>query len=378
MTIQSNTAYKWRLDIIRNHTKIGEATFNSMQVQFVENANITRSMRAEIPKAGFKTNEIDFLDEGAIHFDGSLCFDGTWCFDNGSHWGKVNIDFDMFSDRLKPILIINDQEYNFGEFLVIAAPLTDDGLEQIYNIEAYDDTMLLSQSTLDTRKYYPAGKKYLDIVSEMLTECGINKIFFDNTEASITIDHEYAIGTNYLTIVNDLLDEIGYSHVYAGRDGYLFIQKKITKNTADYYYTDKNSTIVSAVRTDTDIYSLPNVIVGYVSSPDIPTVLRVKKVNDDVNSVISTVRRGYNVVQAFQFDDCPDIDTLSRSVEQKFFDYTQATETAEVETYPDGAHPYGSYVALGHSNDNGLYREVEWSIDANGTMKHKLERKVFV
>lgn len=376
MTIQSNISY--RLDIIRKHTKIGEAKAKSFHVQFVEDAEVTRTMRTVVPKSGFKTNPIQILKEGSIFFNGTLFFDGTWCFDNKAHWETMPIDFDMFSDRLRPIMIIDGNEYELGDFVVIASPLTDDGIEQLYNIEAYDETMVLKQSTLPTRKYYSAGTKYIDIIMELLTECGIEKIIKDDTNAEITIDHEYAIGTNYLSIINDLLDEIGYAHVYAGASGYIFIRNNTTKNSADYYYTDQNSKITSAVKTDTDIYSLPNVIVGYVSSPDIPDVLRAVRVNDNPKSVISTVRRGYNIVKAFQFNDCPDIETLSRSVDQKFIEASQATETAEIETRPDGNHEYGSYVALGHSEENALYREVEWDINSNGIMRHKLERKVFV
>lgn len=376
--IQSNTSYKWRIDIVRNHTKIGEAKAKSLNINFVEDAEVTRSIKAVVPKSGFNTNKIEAFVKGTIYFDGSLCFDSSWCFDTGDHWEIVEVDFNMFSDRLRPVVEIGDQEHNFGDFLVIAAPLTDSGVEQTYSIEAYDETMLLKQSTLATRKYYAAGTKYLNIIMELLTECGINKVIKDDTSAAITIDHEYAIETTYLEIVNELLDEIGYSHVYAGADGYIFVRKNITKATADFYYNDKNSTITSAIKTDTDIYSLPNVVVGYVSSPDIPTVLRAKRTNDNPNSVISTIRRGYNVVQSYQFDDCPDLDTLSRAVDQKFLEASQATETAEIQTMPDGDHEYGSYIALGHSDNNGLYREVEWSVSANGTMKHKLERKVLV
>lgn len=378
MMIQSNMNYKWRLDIIRKYTKIGEALMKSMQIQFVENADVTRTLKVVIPRDGFKTNPIAVLRERKIFFDGTRFFDGTWSFEESSDWVLVDVDFNMFSDRIRPVLIVGDKEHNFGDFMVIAAPMTDDGREKIYSIEAYDETMLLKQSTLATRKYYPTGTLYMDIIMGLLTECGIQKIIKDDTNAAITIDREYSIGTNYLKIVNELLEEIGYSHVYAGADSYCFVRRNITKNYADFYYNDKNSTITSAIKTDTDIYSLPNVVVGFVSSPDIPTVLRTVRVNDNPNSVISTVRRGYNVVQSYKFDDCPDIDTLSRAVDQKFLEASQATETAEIETMPDGNHEFGSYIALGHSEENALYREVEWTITANGTMSHKLERKVLV
>lgn len=377
MMIPSNTQYKWRLDIIRKHTKIGEARVKSCSVDFVEDAEVTRTMKAKVPYDGFKLEGIRIKqDEEIIYFDGSRYFNGSWCFASvAGKWLEVENTFDMFSDRLRPVMVIDGEEYNFGDFMVIAAPLEDDGKEYVYDIEAYDETMTLKQAALTERKYYALNSSYMTIIKSMLTDCGLSKVIEDPTDARITIDHEYAIGTPYLDIINELLDEIGYSHIYSGQSGYVYLTKSITKQTADYTYSDKNSTIVDAIKTDTDIYSLPNVVVGYVSSPDIPTVLKYKRVNDNPKSVISTVRRGYNVVKAFELNDCPDLLTLQLAVDNKFLEFTQATEKASITTMPDGNHLYGSYVSLG---ENGLFREVGWSIDFDGKMTHDLERKAFV
>ena len=376
--IQSNTRYNWRLDLIRNHAKIGEARIKSMTINFVEDADITRTMRATIPVDGFATNPYEIKVHKGIYFDGTLKFNGTWGFGGVDKWEYVDTEFSLFSDRIRPVVEIDGTESNYGDYVVIAAPTTYDGKEKVYDIEAYDEIMLVSQSSIPARKYYAAGTPYLTIIQALLMECGISKIYAEDNNLAITVDHEYALGTSYLTIINELLDEIGYSHVYAGSNGYVFLHTNNTKSTADFTYTDKNSTITSEIKSNTDIYSLPNVIVGYVSNPDISTVLRVAKINDNPNSLISTVRRGYNVVQAYQFDDCPDVATLTRAVDQKFLEATQATETAEIETMPDGNHEYGSYINLGVDDDNSLFREIEWQVTAGGTMSHKLERRVFV
>ena len=186
------------------------------------------------------------------------------------------------------------------------------------------------------------------------------------------------VSTTYLEIVNALLEEIGYSPIYAGQSGYLYLTKNALKTTADYVYNDDNSTLIDSISTDTDIYSLPNVVVGFVSSPDIPTVMKYKRVNDNPESVISTVRRGYSVVEAFELDDCPDAATLQLAVDNRFLQSTQATETATITTMPDGNHPFGSNVSLGQNGTNTLFREVGWSIEFGGKMTHDLERKAFV
>lgn len=375
MMIPSNTHYDWRLDIIRKHIKVGEARIKSCTVDFVEDAEVTRTMKAEVPVDGFKMNST-LIKTSGILFDGSRCFDGSWSFSES--WAEMKNTFDMFSDRLRPVMIINDEEFDFGDYMVIAAPLTDDGKEYIYDIEAYDETMLLKQAALTERKYYMAGTPYLNVIGSMLTDCGLSKIIEDPTNAVITIDHEYAIGTPYLDIINELLEEINYSPIYAGQSGYLYLTQNGTKNTADYIYNDDNSTIIDSIKTDTDIYSLPNVVIGFVSSPDLPTVMKYKRVNDNPESVISTVRRGYSVVEAFELDDCPDAATLQLTVDNRFLQSTQATEKAEISTMPDGNHPYGSYISLGQNGINSLFREVGWSVEFGGNMTHNLERKAFV
>ena len=380
MMIPSNTQYKWRIDIIRKHAKIGEAKAKSCTVDFVESADVTRTMKAQIPIDGFEIGDTYIKqNEEYIYFDGTRYFDSTWCFSSVSgKWVKVQNNFDMFSDRLRPVVVIGDNEYNYGDFMVIAAPLTNDGKERVYDIEAYDETMTLKQAALTERKYFAAGNNYLTIIGSMLTDCGLSRIITDSTNVSITIDHEYAIGTPYLDIINELLKEINYSPIYVGSSGYVFLTQNGTKQVADYTYTDDNSTIVDSIQTDTDIYSLPNVVVGFVSSPDIPSVLTYKRVNNNPKSEISTVRRGYSVVESLELDDCPDMATLKLAVDNKFLEATQATEKATITTMPDGSHPYGSYVNLGQCGVHGLFREVGWSIEFGGKMTHNLERKAFV
>lgn len=380
MTILSNTSYDWRIDLVRNHARIGNARFKSCTVEFIQNADVTRTMKAKIPVDGFIVeNTYIKQNEDIIYFNGTRCFNGSWCFAtiNGK-WIATENKFDMFSDRLRPVMVIDGVEYNLGDFMIIGAPVTDDGKELCYDIEAYDETMIIKQSALTERKYFTYGTHYLSVIGELLIDCGLNRILGDNTNAAITIDHEYGIGTSHLKIINELLAEMNYSPVYAGEDGYLFLTQNKTQITGDYTYTDQNSSIIDSIKVNTDIYSLPNVIVGYTSSPDTSTVLKHTKVNNDPNSEISVQRRGYNVVATYQFDDCPDLATLQQAVNYKYLEATQATETVTISTMPDGHHIYGTYVNFGQDGIGNLYREVGWAIEFGGKMTHTLERKVFV
>ena len=380
MTILSNTNYEWRLELLRKHGKIGEAKFKSCSVEFVENADVMKTMKAVIPVDGFEVENIWInKPEELIYFNGTRCFDGTWCFTSiNGLWIETENEFDMFSDRIRPVVSINGTDYDFGEFLIVAAPLEDDGKEYCYNIEAYDETMILKQSALTSRMYFARNTSYISIVSSLIANCGLTRISSYGTNLKTTVDHEYAIGTPYLTIINELLNEINYAPVHSGENGYLYLEPNSSKIVADYVYSDDNSTLIDSIKSDTDIYSLPNVIIGYTSSPDTNTVLKYKKTNSDPRSAISTVRRGYNVVETIELSDCPDYATLQQVVNNRYNQATQATETATVVTMPDGNHLFGTYVSIGEKGTNTLYREVGWSIEFGGQMTHNLERKVFV
>jgi hypothetical protein len=284
----------------------------------------------------------------------------------------------MFSDRLRPVMTIDDVDYDFGEFMIVAAPLEDDGKEYCYNIEAYDETMMLKQSALTSRLFYPKNTKYMSIVSSLIANCGITRINYNDNDFRTNIDHEFSVGTSYLTIINQLLDEINYAHVHAGENGYMYLEENKTKIAADYIYSDNNSALIDSIKKDTDIYSLPNVVIGYTSSPDALSSIRYQRTNNDPSSAISTVRRGYNVVETIELSDCPNYNVLKQVVNNRFNQVTQATETATVMTMPDGNHLFGSFVSIGEKGLNEIYREVGWSIEFGGHMTHNLERRVFV
>ena len=380
MTILSNTNYEWRLELLRQGGKIGEATFKSCTVDYVENADVMRTMKAMIPVDGFHVENIRIKqDEEYIYFDGTRCFDGSWCFSSiNGLWIETENSFDMFSDRIRPVMAINGTDYPLGVFMIVAAPIEDDGKERCYNVEAYDETMILKQSALTSRRYFSGSTVYLSAITTLIAACGLSRVLKDDSIVWFTKEREYAVGTPYLTIINELLGEINYAPVHAGANGYLYLEEKKTKIVADYVYSDENSKLIDSIKMDTDIYSLPNVIIGYTTSPDRSSVLKYKRTNSDPSSAISIVRRGYNVVETIELSDCHSAGMLQEIVNSRFEEASQATETATITTMPDGDHMYGTYVSLGQNGTNALYREVGWSIEFGGQMTHNLERKVFI
>lgn len=336
--------YDFRIDLLRNNVKIGEARCLSAEVTFRRSAEVCRGLRMTISSDFFRMSP--------------------------------GIQFDMFSDRIRPVLIQDGIEEYFGIFMIIANPqkLSDTG--STYEIEAYDETMTLKQATYTQRTNYAAGTKYITAISSILTTCGFSQVITADTDAVLPADVEIAPGESYLDTINTFLEGINYQAVHADSFGKIVIRPNINKATADHVYSNR---IIPPITRTTDIYDLPNVLVGMASDPDRNPLYYVKE-NTDPQSAISIPRRGYRVMKTYNVRNIADQATLEAYINQKYLESTQVTETVQIETNLEGGHEYGDSVQLRTDLINGLFTEAEWSVSfgVNGTMTHKLERKVFV
>lgn len=335
----------FRVDLLRQNVKIGTARCTDVFVTFRKNAEVCRGMKITLAADLFR------MSPGVV--------------------------FDMFNDRLRPVVVIDGREYSLGVFMTISAPKTLSDTGSLIEIEGYDETMILKQAAYTDRTNYAAGTKYITIVQSILTECGFSQVVAVDSDAVLPADVEVAPGKTYLDTINYFLDGINYQHVHADSSGRILLQPNEEKTTADHVYTDTSGMIVPPISHTTDIYNLPNVLVGVASSPD-RTPLRYEKENTDLNSQISIPKRGYKVVKVYSVNNVADQATLEAYIEQKYLEASQITETLNIETALEGGHEYGDTVNVNTKLISGLFNEIEWSIDSRGTMKHTLERKVFV
>ena len=337
----------FRIDLLRQRIKIGEARCTDADIRFNRDAEICRALKTKMSSTDFRMSP--------------------------------GITFDKFTDRIRPVLFVGDKEYPLGVFMTIASPETMSDTGSMYELEAYDETMILKQAAFTSRTNYVAGTRYLYIVNQMLTECGFSEVVSVSNSAVLPAAIEIAPGTTYLEAINYFLDGINYQHVHADSRGRIILQPNTEKQTADHIYSDKNGMIIPPISQTTDIYNLPNVLIGVASSPD-RSVLTYKKENTDPNSQISIPRRGYRVVKKYQINNIADQATLKDYIDQKYLETSQITETVNMSTALEGGHEFGDTVQLRTSLISGLFNEIEWriSLGASGTMTHKLERKIFV
>ena len=339
----------FRMEIIRDSIPIGRLLCRSVSIRFDASAEVMRGMQANV-----FANRQD-MAEGFI--------------------------WNMFTDRLRPVLIRDGVETPLGVFMVIAAPESLNETGNYLGIEAYDETMLLKQAALTSRKFYAAGTSYITAIENLLTECGFGNILADANAGTMQISREFAVGTTYLEIINTLLEEINYNPVHTDANGYVILTRKANKTTADFVYKDRDEfKLLGSIERDTDIYEKPNVLVGVISNPQTTPTVYTRE-NDDPTSILSTYRRGYRVVKIYKMGNMASQAELEAYIDAELLNAMQTTETVNFETLAEAGHEYGNTVQLATGLIEGLYTETFYQIDISinkARMRHTGERRVFV
>lgn len=339
----------FRMDILRNGIPIGRLLCKSVSIRFDANAEVMRGMQANV-----YANRQEMTP--------------------GFTWN-------MFTDRLRPVLIEDGAETSLGRFMIIAAPESLSETGNYYNIEAYDETMLLKQAAATSRKFFAAGTAYLTAIEQLLTECGFANILRDESTATMQISREFSVGETYLEIINTLLEEMNYNPVHTDVNGYVILTAKQQRGTADFIYRDRTEfKLLGAIERDMDIYEKPNVLVGVISNPQTTPTVYTRE-NNDPTSILSIYQRGYRVVKMYKMSNMASQEELEAYIDAELLGAMQTTETVNFETLAEGGHEYGNTVQLATDLIEGLYTETFYQIDitpGKARMKHKGERRVFV
>ena len=341
----------FRMEIVRNGVPIGKLFCRSITIRFDSDSEVMRGMQMVM--------NADRYDMGR----------------NGE------LVFDMFTDRLRPVLIEDDTETALGLFTITTATESIAETGRYYNVEAYDETMLLKQAAFQNRTFYAQGSSYIDTITQLLTDCGLVNISADPNSATLQIDREFAVGETYLSVINTLLDEINYYPVHADANGFIVLKAKEQKQTADFVYSDlRDFKLIGEIQKDTDVYQKPNVITGVLSNPS-ETPIIYTEVNDDAESLLSTVRRGYEVVKVIKYNNIASAAELEASVKAEMLNAKQETETVNFVSKVEAGHEFGSTVQLATSLIEGLYTEKSYEIQidiSSARMRHTAERRRFI
>ncbi|WP_279194198.1 hypothetical protein, partial [Holdemania massiliensis] len=155
--------------------------------------------------------------------------------------------------------------------------------------------------------------------------------------------------------------------------------KKDKKNVPDHIYREG---YLSKIKPDLsvfeDVYKIPNVFVGIVSRPESEPII-YRKVNDDPDSIISTVGRGFEIVKVENLNDIANEEELKSYIDDIYLQSVQTVEKVEFSTAIEPDHTFQELIQIETKSISGLYKETAWNIDLTptGKMSHTVERKVY-
>lgn len=323
---------------------------------------------------------------GSISFDSTGEIMGTASFRIKE--GKLKEYAKFYADmRIRPVMIQidnhkNKQEYPLGVYIMMSPVKSGEDNTVIWNVDCYDKSIILKEDKLQDRIYLPSGSNYVAEVKKLLLSAGMDKYSIENSEALLSSDVEFEIGRSKLEVINELLYAINYYPIHFNENGFAVSSRYIEpmqRETEIEYITDHKSIILEGVQQSNDLYNIPNIIIRYVDNPD-SDPLRSIYINDNPDSIISTVRRGRNIVDVDTVDDIADQDTLDAYTKRIAIEKSQACDSVNLRTGITVGHGFRNCIFV---RDDELdiatkYIEYSWSMDlaVGGIMTHQLKRVV--
>ena len=335
---------RYRIDVLRNYIPIG--------VLPAESCSITYNSDAEIKRSASITCNLGLM--------------------------RLTVpELNRMGDRISPIIIDdNGVEHREGIYMMIASPKTYGDAYDSVNLELYDESYILAQSAFDTRHYYPAGTPYTQVFNEILTENGFARQYIDPSASTLQIDREFAVGENILKSLNTLLEEAGFDTLHMDTEGYAKCTRKVDKTVPEFIY---KANFNPGMTESFDVYGIPNVFVGVVSTPD-HSVMTYTAENHNPNSELSIERRGYKLAKVYTLDSIASQEELEEYVNNLLQDSMMAIEGVTFTSDIQPGHDFENCVQVEHKEVTGLYIEKSWSYSFGTAevMNHYAEKKVIV
>lgn len=224
------------------------------------------------------------------------------------------------------------------------------------------------------------------MIEGLLTECGIALRLVTASAATLQTDREdWEVGTDYLTIVNQLLGEINYAPIWFDVDGMARVEpyqaadaRRIKHIYGDMGTPEVLNPALSDSKTETDLFSKPNVFICVCSNPEIGTPMTATAVNENASSDTSVFRRGMRIAQKYVVNNIASQDELQAYANKLMQESMFATQTVTFETFAEGGHGIGDIISINNRDIGGVYEETAWSLTlaAGEKMKHTAKRAV--
>lgn len=291
---------------------------------------------------------------------------------------SLDCGIDFLKDKIRATMIINGEESAVGTFVPSTPTLIQQAAGGNYTVEAYDPTIILKEDCFTERTYFEAGKKYSDVIVEIIFSSGITDYNIPQTEAVLPADREFELGKSKLEACNELLDEINYNPLIADEVGRITTSKYVEPSAAlisHEYCDDELSVISPELESEEDYYNVPNVFIAKCDNPELPQEYYSVYVNDNPGSKLSTVARGRRIVSGiYQPDYIESQEALDKYISRKAAEVSAVFNKCSIKTALMPGHGYRDIIRIRCKNAAGIYIEKSWSMElkAGALMSHEL------
>lgn len=299
---------------------------------------------------------------------------------------KEDSSINYLTDRIKPYVIFENRgekyEFPMGIFLLNSPTRKDEDNTITRDIDCYSKLQILKQDKFGARYFIQRGTNYITAVSQIISSTGETKMKLTQKSATLPSDKEFDIEMSKLDIINQLLKEINYYSLNVDSEGYFVANPYIlpVDREIDFEYIDDELSVLGAGATeDLDLFNVPNVFVRYVNNPERPD-LRSEHINDNPDSIVSTVSRGIRIVDVQAVDDIAsqsDLDDLTR---RDAYNASEVYGHVNFETAIMPVHGFLNCLYLRYSplGIDDKYIETSWEMDlkAGSKMSHTVRKVV--
>ena len=330
------------------------------------------SFRYDILRGLVKNGEAD-CPSCSIKYDSESTIKRTASFTLSSAPG-----IDFLKDKLRAIMIIDGEEFPVGTFVLSTPSLNQTAAGGSYSVEAYDTTIILKEDCFTERAYFEAGRKYSDVIGEIVLSAGITDYSIPQTVAVLPADREFELGKSKLEACNELLDEINYNPLIADETGRITTSKYVKPSAAlisHEYYDDELSVISPELESEEDYYNVPNVFIAKCDNPELKQEYYSVYTNDNPGSKLSTVARGRRIVsEIYQPDYVESQEALDEYISRKAAEASAVFDKCSIKTALMPGHGYRDIVRIRCKGAAGIYVEKSWSLElrAGALMSHEL------
>ncbi len=188
------------------------------------------------------------------------------------------------------------EKHPLGTFLVQTPSSSFDGKVRSVSMDAYTPLIELKERQPPIGYTIMKGKNIMDIAYDLVSENLRAPVAMANKDDKIHFDFVADTNDTWLSFLKDFIGNAKYTFDIDEMGRILFSPEQDTASLQPVWtYDDSNSSILyPEITMNHDLYGVPNVVEVIYSNGSSQYYARV--VNDDVNSPISTINRGREIV----------------------------------------------------------------------------------